>query len=88
MYKIINKFEIKNSLIILDKLSKDKKKLADKSYLKKITNEITLKKLKTNKLYDANITTYASSIAKIKFIRNLLKQFQKKWTVVQTVFQR
>ena len=62
------------------KLSKDKKKLADKSYLKKITNEITLKKLKTNKLYDANITTYASSIAKIKFIRNLLKQFQKNFS--------
>ena len=31
------------------KLSKDKKKLTNKSYLKKITNEITLKKLKTNK---------------------------------------
>ena len=62
------------------KLSKDKKKLTNKSYLKKITNEITLKKLKTNKLYDANITTYASSIAKIKFIRNLLKQFQKNFS--------
>mgnify|MGYP000588963581 CR=1 FL=1 len=48
--------------------------------IKKITNEITLKKLKSNKLYDANITTYASSIAKIKFIRNLLKQFQKNFS--------
>jgi cytidylate kinase len=62
------------------KLSKDKKKITNKLYLKKIASEITLKKLKTNKLYDANITTYASSIAKIKFIRNLLKQFQKNFS--------
>ena len=41
------------------KLSKDKKKLTNKAYLKKITNEITLK---------------------IKFIRNLLKQFQKNFS--------
>ena len=62
------------------KVSKDKKKITNKLYLKKIASEITLKKLKTNKLYDANITTYASSIAKIKFIRNLLKQFQKNFS--------
>jgi len=62
------------------KVSKDKKKITNKLYLKKIASEITLKKLKTNKLYDANITAYASSIAKIKFIRNLLKQFQKNFS--------
>ena len=62
------------------KVSKDKKKITNKLYLKKIASEITLKKLKTNKLYDANITTYTSSIAKIKFIRNLLKQFQKNFS--------
>ena len=62
------------------KLFKDKKKITNKLYLKKIASEITLKKLKKNKLYDTNITTYASSIAKIKFIRNLLKQFQKNFS--------
>ena len=38
------------------------------------------KKKLTDKSYHANITTYTSLIAKIKFIRNLLKQFQKNFS--------
>ena len=59
------------------KLIKDKKKITNKLYLRKITKKITLKKLKSNKLYNVDVTNLASSIAKIKFIRNLLKKFQK-----------
>ena len=39
------------------------------------------KKLKDNKMmYTDEVTSYASSIAKIKFIRNLLNKFQKKFS--------
>jgi len=59
------------------RIIKDKKKISNKNYLKKITKNITLKKLKNKKLYDPKISSYVSTIAKIKFIRNLLKGFQK-----------
>ena len=62
------------------KLIKDKKKITNKLYLRKITKKITLKKLKSNKLYNVDVTNLASSIAKIKFIRNLLKKFQKNFS--------
>ena len=59
---------------------KDKKKISDKNYLKKITKNITLEKLKTKKLYDPKVSSYVSIIAKVKFIRNLLKKFQKEFS--------
>ena len=63
------------------KIIKDKKKKLDKTYLKKITESITFKKLQNNKMmYADNVTSYASSIAKVKFIRKLLNKFQKKFS--------
>ena len=63
------------------KIIKDHKKKLDKKYLKKITKNITFKKLQNNKMmYADDVTIYASSIAKIKFIRKLLNKFQKKFS--------
>ena len=63
------------------RIIKDNKKKIDKTYLKKITKNITFKKLQNNKMmYTDHVTSYASSIAKIKFIRNLLNKFQKKFS--------
>jgi len=50
-----------------------------KLFLKKIIKGITFKKLKNRNLYDAKITEHTSKIAKIKYIRDLLKNFQKKF---------
>ena len=56
-----------------------KKKLLNKNiYIKKITKKITLNQLKSRKLYNQNVTRYASEIAKSKKIRKLLKKFQTK----------
>jgi cytidylate kinase len=54
-----------------------KKKYNKKKYLTKITKSISLGKLKSKKLFNQNVTLYASKIAKSKFIRILLKKFQK-----------
>jgi len=62
------------------KIIKDKKKISDKNYLKKIAKNITLEKLKNKKLYDPKISSYVSIVAKIKFIRSLLKKFQKEFS--------
>ena len=62
------------------RMIKDKKKITNKKYLKKITKNITLKKLKNKKLYDPKVSSYVSTIAKKKFIRNLLKKFQKEFS--------
>ena len=62
------------------RIIKDKKKISNKNYLKNITKNITIKKLKNKKLYDPKVSSYVSTIAKIKFIRNLLKGFQKKFS--------
>ncbi len=58
-----------------------KKKLLDKNvYLKKISKNITLEKLKNNKLFSQKITQYAAEIAKSKKIRILLRNYQKKFS--------
>ena len=62
------------------RIIKDKKKISDRNYLKKITKNITLEKLKNKKLYDPKVSSYVSIIAKIQFIRNLLKKFQKEFS--------
>ena len=55
-----------------------KKKLLNKNiYIKKISENITLKKLKNKKLFNQNVTLHASKIAKSKKIRMLLKKYQK-----------
>ena len=62
------------------KLLSKKKLLNKKIYIKKITKNITLSQLKNRKLYNQNVTRYASEIAKSKKIRNLLKKFQKNFS--------
>ena len=63
------------------RIIKDNKKKLNKTYLKKLAKNINFKKLQNNKMmYSDHVTSYASSIAKIKFIRNLLNKFQKKFS--------
>jgi len=62
------------------KLIKKKKYINNSLYLKKITNNITLDKLKNNKLINHKITEYASEIAKSQRIRKLLRSFQKNFS--------
>ena len=59
------------------KMIKDKKNLSHKNYLKKITKNINYKDLKNSKLYSTAVSEYVSLISKVKFIRSLLKKFQK-----------
>ena len=47
------------------------------SFIKNQSKKISLKKLNDKKLYSPEVTSLASIIAKKKFIRNSLKQFQK-----------
>ena len=55
-----------------------KKKLNNKiPYLKKISKNITQNKLKNKKLFNHKVTQYASTIAKSKKIRMLLRKYQK-----------
>ena len=48
-----------------------------KIFLKKIVKKITNKKLKNKNLYNPEVTEYTSTIAKIKFVRDLLRSFQE-----------
>ena len=57
-----------------------KKNLENKNkYLKNITKNITLNKLKNKKLLNPKVTQYTTIIAKSLNVRNLLKKFQKKF---------
>ena len=59
------------------KLLRNKKLQNKTSYLKKISKNITLKKLKNRKLFKYDVTQYAAKIAKSKKIRMLLRKYQK-----------
>ena len=59
------------------KLLKKNKFRNKKIFLKKIVKKITNKKLKNKNLYNPEVTEYTSTIAKIKFIRDLLRSFQE-----------
>ena len=59
------------------KLLSKNKILKKNAYIKKISENITLKKLKNKKLFNHNVTLHASKIAKSKKIRMLLKKYQK-----------
>ena len=61
------------------KLLASKKTVNDTSFLKKITKNINSKLLNNAKLYSPKVTAYTSEIAKIKKIRLLLKNYQKKF---------
>ncbi len=45
-------------------------------FIKKISRKITLKNLNSKKIYHQNVTEIATTIAKIKYVRNCLKNFQ------------
>ena len=61
------------------KLFTSKKTVNDTSFLKKITKNINSKLLNNTKLYSPKVTAYTSKIAKIKKVRLLLKNYQKKF---------
>ena len=61
------------------KLLASKKTVNDTSFLKKITKNINSKLLNNAKLYSPKVTAYTSKIAKIKKVRLLLKNYQKKF---------
>ena len=61
------------------KLLASKKTVNDISFLKKITKNINSKLLNNAKLYSPKVTAYTSKIAKIKKVRLLLKNYQKKF---------
>ena len=61
------------------KLSSNKKIRNKSIYLKTITKNITPNKLKNNKLFHPKITQQTAIIAKSKNIRNLLKNYQRKF---------
>ena len=62
------------------KLLVKKKLFGNNKYIKKISKKITLNKLKNKKLFNQNVTKYASEIAKSKSTRFLLKKFQIKFS--------
>ena len=62
------------------KLLKEKKISNKNIYLKKISENITLNKLKNKKLFNPNVDRYTSKIAKSKKIRMLLIKFQKNFS--------
>ena len=59
------------------RLIKSKKNIKNTKYINKISRVISLEKLKNKKLYNHNVTEYASIIAKSKKIRSKLKKYQK-----------
>ena len=57
-----------------------KKTTNDNSFLKKITKNIRSKYLNSPNLYSLKVTSYTSEIAKVKKVRKLLKNYQKKFS--------
>ena len=66
-------------LVAAQLLSK-KKTVNDNSFLKKITKNISPKSLNSKNLYSPNVTSYTTEIAKVKKVRKLLKNYQKKFS--------
>jgi len=62
------------------KLISSKKRSTNFYFLKKIIKEIKPKNLKNEKLYSPEITKYTAEIAKVKKIRLMLKNYQKKFS--------
>ena len=61
------------------KLLSSKKTASNISFLKKITKNINPSLLKNSKLYSPKVTEYTSKIAKIRMVRLLLREYQKKF---------
>ena len=64
---------------VTHKLLISKKTTSDATFLKKITKNINSNLLKNPKLYSVKITKYTSEIAKTKKVRQLLKNYQRKF---------
>jgi cytidylate kinase len=65
--------------MVAQKLLVSKKKVTDITFLKKITKNISSKHLKNKKLYSPEVTEFTSKIAKIKKVRMLLRNYQKRF---------
>ena len=65
--------------MVAQKLLVSKKKVTDITFLKKITKNISSKHLKNQKLYSPEVTEFTSKIAKIKKVRMLLRNYQKRF---------
>ena len=63
------------------KLLDSKKTATDTTFLKKITKNINVKHLNNSKLYSPQVTEYTFVVAKIKKVRQLLKNYQKKFAL-------
>ena len=61
------------------KLISNKKKISDYYFLKKIIRNIRPKLLKNYKLYSNEVTNFTSEVAKVKKIRHMLRNYQKKF---------
>ncbi len=57
-----------------------KKNHSDHSFLKKIIRKINYRNLKNKNLYSPKVTEYTAEIAKIKKIRQMLKNYQKNFS--------
>ena len=60
-------------------LISNKKKISDYFFLKKIIQNIRPKLLKNSKLYSNEVTNFTSEVAKVKKIRHMLRNYQKKF---------
>ena len=60
-------------------LISNNKKISDHYFLKKITQNIRPKLLKNSKLYSSEVTNFTSEVAKVKKIRHMLRNYQKKF---------
>ena len=75
--KSLNGFSLQwNSLQILCQKIIENQNSFNSKFIYKITKSITLKKLNNNNLYNPEITTLSSLIAKRPFVRKALKNFQ------------
>ena len=77
-FKLLNSGKLYRFLAF--RMIKDKKNLKDKKYLKKISKNISINKLNKAGLDEQNVSYLASEIAKNKYIRKLLRGFQKKFS--------
>ena len=62
------------------KLLSAKKIKNKKNFIKQLAKKINSKKLKNKKLFSQNVTKYTSIIARIKYIRQILKKYQKSFS--------
>ena len=67
--------------LVAKEMIKRKHLVNNSNILKSVIDNITQKKLKNRKLFDPEVTSYTSIIAKSKKIRKLLKKYQEKFAM-------